>query len=514
MSTEVLFSAADLEQLADRGISVEEATRQVQAIRSGFPYLHILASASLERGIVRTDRDEEAAYMQLWEEYLTSTQANVCKMVPASGAASRMFKVLYNFLSSESSVPDTPAVQRFFEQLSSFAFYDRLGEVCLRNSWKSIPKLLAQGEYKTIVENLLLEKGLNYGALPKGLLQFHAYPKGSCTPAEEHLVEGALYARDALGRVRIHFTVSPEHRAAFEAHLQRAKYYYEDKYGVTYDITYSEQKPSTDTLALDGAGNLFRRDDGSLLFRPGGHGALISNLGDLDADIVFIKNIDNVVPDHLKGATVMYKKFLGGVLIRLRQRIYDYLHQMERGKASHTLLQEIAAFLTDTLCIAVPEEYMQDDKALQDWLYTKLNRPMRVCGMVRNQGEPGGGPFLVREADGSSSLQILESTQINMADERQRSMLESGGYFNPVDLVCCLRDHHGNRYNLEAYINPKTAFIASKSQGGRELKALERPGLWNGAMHDWTTIFVEVPIETFNPVKEVNDLLRPQHQSK
>ncbi|MDO4692122.1 MAG: DUF4301 family protein [Porphyromonadaceae bacterium] len=514
MTAEALFSSADLEQLSQHGISLEEATKQVEDIRSGFPFLHILASASLERGIMRVERDEEARYMQTWEDYLRDPKANVCKMVPASGAASRMFKSLYAFLDSDKAEPNTPDVQRFFDHLSSFAFYDRLGEVCLRNSWKSIPKLLGQGEYKTVVSNLLLENGLNYGAMPKGLLQFHAYPKGSSTAAEEHLVEGALYARDAMGRVRIHFTVSPEHHTAFESHLERARLYYEDKYGVTYQISYSEQMPSTDTLALDAEGNLFRREDGGLLFRPGGHGALINNLGTLDADIVFIKNIDNVVPDHLKGATIMYKKFLGGILIHLRRRIFDYLRVLERGKASHNTLVEIADFLDNTLCISVPEEYMHDDKVLQDWLYGKLNRPVRVCGMVRNQGEPGGGPFIIREADGSSSLQILESTQINMADEHQRTMLQSGGYFNPVDLVCSLRNHHGDRYDLQRYINPKTAFIASKSQGGRELKALERPGLWNGAMHDWNTVFVEVPIETFNPVKEVNDLLRPEHQSK
>lgn len=514
MSTETILTPADLDQLQACGISREEALRQIHDLRTGFPYLNILSSATLDRGIVRVERSEEAAYMQAWEEYLASPQAHVCKMVPASGAASRMFKSLFAFLEGDSEEPNKPDVQRFFDNITHFAFYERLGEACLRTKWKSISKLISQGDYKGVVETLLTDKGLNYGALPKGLLLFHTYPMGSCTAAEEHLLEGALYARDSKGKVRVHFTVSPEHRQAFDTLLSRAKDFYEDKYGVEYEITYSEQKPQTDTLALDGEGNPFRREDGTLLLRPGGHGALIANLGDLTADIVFIKNIDNVVPDHLKGATIMYKKFLGGVLISLRNRIHRYLHLLDRGKVSHAQLEEMRTFLADMLCIATPEECMQDDKALRDWVYTKLNRPIRVCGMVRNQGEPGGGPFVIHETDGSTSLQILESTQINTADEYQRSLLESGTYFNPVDLVCALRDHQGKRYDLEKYVNAKTAFIAHKSQNGKELRALERPGLWNGAMHEWNTLFVEVPIETFNPVKEVNDLLRAEHQPK
>lgn len=512
MEQNELFTERDLQQLAEYGISQEEAMRQVQDMRSGFPYLDIIASASLERGIVRIEKGEEARYMQTWEEYLHSSGANVCKMVPASGAASRMFKSLYSFLDAPEDEEMSSTVVRFFEELPHFAFYDRLGEVCLRNSWRSIPKLVAGGEHKTVVKNLLLEQGLNYGSLPKGLLQFHAYPKGSRTAAEEHLVEGALYAAESNGRVQIHFTVSAEHRNAFERKLEATKSVYEDKYGVFYDISFSEQKPSTDTLALTPTGDLFRKEQGELVFRPGGHGALISNLNDLDADVVFIKNIDNVVPDHLRGATIMYKKFLGGILLNLREKIYGYLRALDAGRGSGALLEEISLFLEDSLCVTTPELIKADDKMLQEWLYAKLHRPIRVCGMVRNSGEPGGGPFIIREADGSSSLQILESTQINTRDERQRLLLESGTYFNPVDLVCGLTDHRGERYNLMEFINSRTAFISSKSYNGRELKALERPGLWNGAMHHWTTLFVEIPAETFNPVKEVNDLLRPEHQ--
>lgn len=511
MDNQSLFTDRDLQQLSSVGISLEEATRQVLDIRSGFPYLHLEAPASLERGIVRLDSREEATYMNAWQDYLSSPHASVCKLVPASGAASRMFKSLFAYEATQGEEP-SEAVRTFLDHLPRFAFYDRLNEVCLRNTWKSIPKLLNAEAYRTIIENLLHEAGLNYGSLPKGLLQFHAYGKTSRTAAEEHLVEGALYGRDRYGRVRIHFTVSPEHRSLFEKTLEHVRDLYQDRYGVFYEITFSEQSPATDTLALRPDGSLFRLEDESLLLRPGGHGALIRNLGALDADVVFIKNIDNVVPDHLKGTTVMYKKLLGGVLILLRRQIHDYLRLLLEGRPSRAQLQEMATFVRDNLCIDVPEEVEREDKALATWLTQRLDRPIRVCGMVRNQGEPGGGPFIVREHDGSTSLQILESTQINMQDEHHRSAFESGSYFNPVDIVCSLRNHKGERFDLAKYVNAKTAFIASKSLGGQELLALERPGLWNGGMHHWNTVFVEVPVETFNPVKEVNDLLRPEHQ--
>ena len=424
-----------------------------------------------------------------------------------------MFKMLFSFLEAPYSEPQTPAEKQFFEEINHFAFYERLNEVCLRNCWKTIPKLISLGEYKPIVENLLLPKGLNYGAKPKGLLLFHSYKDAPRTAAEEHLVEGALYAADRDGKVHLHFTVSPEHRKDFEALTNCLRTDYEDRYSVRYDISFSEQLPSTDTLALQPSGELFRTDEGKLLFRPGGHGALIHNLGALPADVVFIKNIDNVVPDPYKGSTVMYKKFLGGVLIALRRQIFAYLKQLEKGKPSHALIEEILSFLEKNLAITPPAEYHEDESRLAAWVQQKLNRPIRVCGMVRNVGEPGGGPFLIQEQDGATSLQILESSQIDLTKEDQRAFFEAGGYFNPVDLVCAIRDYEGQPFDLTRYVNPQTAFLSHKSLNGRELLALELPGLWNGAMHDWNTAFVEVPLSTFNPVKEVNDLLRQEHQT-
>ncbi len=507
-----LFNEKDLIELEERGISLEEANRQVESIRSGFPFLDIIAPASLERGIIRIERDDEVNYMSVWQDYLSQADASVCKFVPASGAASRMFKMLYGFLEGAEAEPQSEGVKKFFDELSKFAFYNDLSETCLRNDWKAPSKLIAQGDYKKVVENLLLTQGLNYGASPKGLIPFHKYDKSACSAAEEHLVEGANYVRDKNGKVKIHFTVSPEHKANFIKTLEHSRDFFENKFGIEYELSFSEQKASTDTLALRPDGSLFRLNNGALLFRPGGHGALIENLNDLTEDVIFIKNIDNVVPDHLKGSTIIYKKFLGGVLLSVQKEIHQFLGELEKGRLGRGRLDEMAKFLDETLCIVTPEEVKENNDSYTLWLKTKLDRPIRVCGVVRNQGEAGGGPFLVREADGSTSLQILESSQINMQDEKQRLQFESSTHFNPVDIVCSLKKANGERYDLLDYVNHRTAFIASKSLNGQELKALERPGLWNGAMYNWNTLFVEVPIETFNPVKEVNDLLRFEHQ--
>lgn len=512
MDTANLFSPTDVEQLDKHGISLSEAVRQVGYIRQGTSYMSIQAPASLEKGIVRLSPEEEAYYMDAWAVYLQSKTAHVCKMIPASGAASRMFKSLYNFLDGAEAEPREESVRIFFDNLANFAFYEKLSHTCLRNNWTNIPKLLEEKQYKIILENLLKERGMNYGKMPKGLILFHSYPKGACTSAEEHLVEGAMYARQADGKVQLHFTVSPEHRTIFESTIERTRAYYEDKFGVYYDVTYSEQKLETDTIALTPDGELFRKDNGELLLRPGGHGALISNLGDLEADIIFIKNIDNVVPDYLKGTTVMYKKLLGGILVRIREQIYDYLRLLEQDNVPTHTLHDIGEFLEKNLCIEIPRFAKENPISFKKWLINKLDRPLRVCGMVRNSGEPGGGPFIIHEPDGSTSVQILESSQINTKEDSQKAHLESSHYFNPVDLVCSIKNYKGEKYDLTHFINDASGFLSSKSMGGRALIALERPGLWNGAMHGWLSVFVEVPYETFNPVKEVNDLLRQEHQ--
>jgi hypothetical protein len=328
---------------------------------------------------------------------------------------------------------------------------------------------------------------------------------------EEHLVEGAMYASNKSGMVHLHFTVSPEHRSLFENLVKNKKSFYEKRFGVKYEISFSEQKSTTDTLAVDENNQPFR-ENGQLLFRPGGHGALIQNMNDLNADVVFIKNIDNVVPDHFKSATVLYKQLIAGVLVFLQRKIFNYLHLIESGKYTHDQLMEMLYFLQTDLCIKNPETKMLEDVELVLYIQSKLNRPLRVCGMVKNEGEPGGGPFLAVNPDGTISLQILESSQIDLKDPVKKELFDKGTHFNPVDLVCSLKNHHGEKYDLLQYVDKNTGFISGKSKNGKSLKAFELPGLWNGAMSDWNTVFVEVPIQTFNPVKTVNDLLRPEHQ--
>ena len=503
-----MISAKDKEQLAQKGISEEKLNEQLNCFKTGFPYLKLYAAASVEEGILKPTKKEQQAFAEAWDEAAKSL--HIVKFVPASGAASRMFKDLFSFSEANYDVPTTDFEKTFFNNLEHYAFFFALDAQCKTLHNKGCKELLKEGEYKKIVNALLQKEGLNYGQLPKGLLLFHRYEDSVRTPAEEHLVEGALYAKEADGTVNVHFTVSPEHRSLFEAHIKENVPALEEKFGVKYNISFSEQKSSTDTVAATPNNEPFRLDDGSLLFRPAGHGALIENLNDIAADILFIKNIDNVVPDRLKPETVHNKKMLAGVLVSLQKKTFNYLLLLESGQYSPIDLQEIKLFLEKELCCKtlLPLE----GKALADYLYQKLNRPMRVCGMVPNVGEPGGGPFLVYNQDGSISLQILESNQINMDDEKSKAMFVKGTHFNPVDLVCAVKNYKGEKFNLPDFVDKNTGFISLKSKNGRELKALELPGLWNGAMSDWNTVFVEVPLITFNPVKTVNDLIREQHQ--
>lgn len=447
-----MFTPQDIQQLEQRGITLAEAERQMECFRTGFPELDIVAAASTKKdgGILKPTRAEQDAYIETWNQYLAEGH-KVLKFVPASGAASRMFKALFEYLENGE---ETDFIKKFLSEKDKFAFGPEL----------------AGKEGQEAVRYLL--ENMNYGNLPKGLLLFHSYRDGARTPALEHLVEGALYAA-SNGQVHLHFTVSHDHLPLFRQHIADNLKKFEEKYNVHYDVTFSEQLPSTDTLAANPDNTPFRTKEGKLLFRPGGHGALIQNLNQQDADIVFVKNIDNVVPDRLKKDTVRYKQILAGVLVTEQKRIFERLQDP-----------------------TVSEE----EKA-------KLNRPIRVCGVVKNTGEPGGGPFLVRDEDGTISCQILESVQIS-----DPALMAQATHFNPVDLVCAIRDVNGKPFNLPDYVDPKTGFISSKSKDGKELKALELPGLWNGAMAKWNTIFVEVPVSTFNPVKTVNDLLRDQHQ--
>ncbi len=505
-----MLSQQDLSQIADKGISEEKLNKQLEEFETGFPFLKLEAAAAVGHGIMAPDEEEREAYVQAWDAYKAQGK-NIVKFVPASGAASRMFKNMFAFLSADYTEPTTDFEKQYFDNIKKFAFREALCEKCRLNDGKRIKELIADGNYKAVVANMLEPKGLNYGQLPKGLLLFHNYEDGPRTPMEEHLVEAALYA-SSKGEANVHFTVSHDHLELFKAKVAEKVEKFAEKYGVKYNISFSEQKPSTDTVAVNPDNTLFRNEDGSMLFRPGGHGALIENLNDIDADVVFIKNIDNVVPDRLKDETVTYKQLIAGVLVTLQKKAFAYLEKLEKGEYTHEYLEEIIRFVQRDLCCRKADIKELEDADLVIYLKKKLNRPMRVCGVVKNVGEPGGGPFLTYNQDGTVSLQILESSQIDKTNEEYQKMFTEGTHFNPVDLVCAVKDYKGQPFNLPDFVDKSTGFISSKSKNGKELKALELPGLWNGAMSDWNTVFVEVPLATFNPVKTVNDLLREQHQ--
>ena len=477
-----MFSKEDLLQIEKHGLTLQAVERQIENFRNGFPYLKIVRAASAGDGVRVLDEDETQRAVARYET--AAGGLRVVKFVPASGAATRMFKELFEFVNEGRR---GKGVETVLENLHRFAFWDELQEV------------LPKGADEREIIATIIDTGLAYGHKPKGLVTFHAYADGNRKAVEEHLVEGAMYARTG-NDVHIHFTVSPEHMGGFWDVLGATQPYYEERFGVKYDVSFSVQKPSTDTIAVNPDNTPFRQDDGTLLFRPAGHGALIENLNEIDADVVFIKNIDNVTTDALRGDTIRYKKVLAGILLDLQERAFEYLKALEVGGAE---LEPIVEFIEKRLCVKLPGSY---DSAV---LRAVLDRPIRVCGMVRNEGEPGGGPFWVGNPDGTQSLQIAESSQIGPDD---LPLMRSATHFNPVDLVCGMKNSKGVRFDLRRYTDPSTGFISSKSSGGRDLRAQELPGLWNGAMAKWNTVFVDVPVTTFSPVKVVQDLLRPQHQ--
>ena len=515
----------DRRELSERGIPKEQIYSQVEIFKQGIPPVKLLRPCTVGDGIQVVESGEEEPLIALYREAAASGRA--MKFVPASGAATRMFHLLF---SVNRNFPDLDAaklrraaeqgnknVERFlgfFRNLKKFAFYDQLKEF-LEEQGFQLEELLAQENYKKILSALLEREGLNYNNLPKGLIKFHQYPDGSRNPLEEHLIEAASYTCDADGITRVHFTISipTDFKDDEFAYIETIRQRYEEQTGVKFHLSFSNQKKSTDTIAVDLDNRPYRESDGRLHFRPGGHGALLENLNELRGDIVFIKNIDNVVPDHLKPPTYRHKMILGGCLVKLQNEAFGYLRKLVKGNTDDELLARAFKFAKEQLSIYVPGQIETASPEKQaEFLFARLNRPLRVCGTVKNLGEPGGGPFWVALNGDNPSLQIVESSQLDLSHPGQKKIWESSTHFNPVDLVCGVRDFRGQPFNLMEFRDAHSGFISQKSKNGRELKALELPGLWNGAMAYWNTVFVEVPIITFNPVKTVFDLLRPEHQ--
>lgn len=510
----------DKKQLDQRGIALEQVQSQFESLAKGIPFADLRDAATDGNGILILSSNQEKALVEKFDQ--SSGNLELLKFTPASGAATRMFKFLFQFYDDYNPVEGSinayinkkgvPELRLFFVGLDSFPFYKKVR--------KRIKKRYSDGESLDIDVNrlrfikiLLNEDELNFGNKPKGLFPFHRYKKNIATAFEEHLFEGASYAAKD-GVARLHFTISEAHLESFQKQFEKRKDYVQEKTATTFDISYSFQSPATDTVALASNGELLRDKEGQLVFRPGGHGALINNLNEQDADVIFIKNIDNVVVSKYRKKVAHFKKMLAGKLLEIQEQSFAYLHKLDDAEAiNEQVILEIATFLQNELFIKVASDFERYSPTYQvEYLRELLDRPLRVCGMVKNEGEPGGGPFWVRHENGKECLQIVESVQINPSDNTQQQIVTNATHFNPVDIVCGVKNYKGEKYDLLKFVDYKAGFIASKSYEGQKIKALEHPGLWNGGMAHWNTIFIEVPLLTFNPVKTVNDLLKPAHQ--
>ena len=510
-----LFTEEDKVLLSEKGISTRQVATQIETFREGIPPVQLCKAAVIGDGIERLTPEQQQG---LRRHYRANSEGlKIVKFTPASGAASRMFKALFAFLKDfdpgKHSLDDyffdgnNQAIKTFYEGLEKFPFYKTI-LARIEGKYQNRGELL-----HAFVEEMLSEGGLNYGFYPKGLLPFHKYGTHLATPLEEHLKEGASYAR-STGLAHLHFTISVQHQSMFEEEYNRVGNRISGQTGCTFEVSYSYQKGATDTLAVTPDNRPFRDREGRMLFRPGGHGALLENLNEQDADLLFIKNIDNVVPERSLEEITAWKEVLGGYLLRVQDEAYRFSRMLEEGTPDQGQLKRVRQFLEESLNVRMPEAYV--GYSLEEKLSVikdKLLRPIRICGMVRNEGDPGGGPFWIRDAKGNESLQIVESAQVDMDSREQREIFEQATHFNPVDLVCGVRDACGKKFNLMNFRDPKQGFITDKTYEGRPLKALELPGLWNGGMAYWNTVFVEVPITTFNPVKTVNDLLKTAHQT-
>lgn len=516
----MMYTKEDCKEFKHRGIKKETIDRQLEHFGKGFDYITLEEPATMDNGIKYIPEEEKRFLIDLYEK--VGKTADIVKMVPASGSATRMFKELFTFMETYKGdteefldfvkAKENNSMQEFFLKLNEYPFYARLKTIMWEEG-KDIDKMLEKRMYKEVLEYILTDKGLAYGNTPKGLVDFHVYRDFVRTAFDEHIVEAALYC--GYGKeAHLHFTVSEEHQARFKERLKKVTKVFEKMFHIKYKVTFSIQKPSTDTVSVDEHGELLRDDKGKVVFRPGGHGALIYNLDDIKADVVFVKNIDNVIPDRSKADTIAYKKLLAGTLLETQSKIFEYVELLGKRSTSDAQLDEIESFITTSTGYKKPEGLVfTDRKKRVKYLDQLLDRPIRVCGMVRNEGEPGGGPFWVKRPDGSSRLMIVESAQINLKDKEQKKIFEKSTHFNPVDLVCGMKNRKGKRFDLADFIDYKQGFITNKSYKGKNIKVQELPGLWNGAMAEWITIFIEVPLTTFTPVKTVFDLRKTEHRN-
>lgn len=516
-----MFTEKDIQQIKNKGLTVEKVNEQVQLIKRGLPFINLHMAATIGNGIVKLSPESQEKHSNLYD--LQRHQKTILKFVPASGAATRMFKAFFSFIEEYNPETETinayinktkdPTLSVFFVGIEKLPFYDEVINK-IKKLYKDYTSFSADKQQYLFVKTMLDDNKLNYGFYPKGLLPFHKYREHIATAFEEHLFEAALYA-SSNGQAQLHFTISERYKHIFDDEFKRIQTIVERKTNTKFHISFSYQKESTDTIALTLQNKPFRLEDDSILFRPSGHGALLENLNDLNADVIFIKNIDNVVVSKYETEVAEYKKMLAGVLIAIQNKAFTYLEKLENDKPSDQDIIEIAEFLINKMNLVISTEFEKYSKKYQiEYLKNKLNRPIRVCGMVKNEGEPGGGPFWVKDESGQISLQIVESAQIDKKNKHQKEILKNATHFNPVDLVCGIKDFKGNTFVLDKFVDYKTSFITMKTKTGADLKALELPGLWNGSMANWNTIFVEVPLITFNPVKTVTDLLKATHQVK
>ncbi|WP_179315950.1 DUF4301 family protein [Winogradskyella undariae] len=516
------FTDKDLKQIESNNLTLDKVEKQIEIFETGIPFTNVSAAATLNKGIMPLTESDMKDFVALFEA--EKDNKSLVKFVPASGAATRMFKFLFQYISEYN--PEEQSLNSYINKnnlrdlslfmvgLEKFPFYKQVSEL-LESEGLDLETLSSQEKVWHFAKAMLDKNELNFGNQPKGLLPFHYYKNNYIATAfEEHLYESALYAT-SNNTARLHFTISESHEAKFTQEFNKIKDRIEAEKGVKFNISFSYQQHATDTIAVTMENKPFKEADGSLLFRPSGHGALLKNLNAIDADVIFVKNIDNVVVNKYKEELAGFKKALAGILLKLQSKSFEYLHDLDANKVDEGTLVAIENFITYKLSIKISDEYFKYKDCYKiQYLKEKLNRPIRVCGMVRNEGEPGGGPFWVKDEKSNQSLQIVESAQINLKDSKQEEILKNATHFNPVDLICGIKNYKGEKFDLENYVDHNAAFITKKTKNGKALKALELPGLWNGSMAHWNTIFVEVPISTFNPVKTVNDLLKPPHQIK